>query len=214
LLWPVEQVNVGRRSLRLSTRAWITIGKRLMNQSVRLFTDGACIGNPGPGGWGFVLKHGASGRSKEGSGGEHATTNNRMEILAVIRGLEALKDPCDVALFSDSEYVVKAISGWMARWKSFGWKKSAKGKEQVRNVDLWIRLDELLQIHNLNANWVRGHVGHIENERCDRLATSAAAKVAGSASASGDSREDRGVVSGGGRERSGDAASTELFGEG
>jgi ribonuclease HI len=144
---------------------------------VKLFTDGACIGNPGPGGWGFVLKHPITGRSKEGSGGEHATTNNRMEITAVTRGLEALKGPCDIELFSDSEYVVNAVTEWMAKWKLFGWKRSAKAKEQVRNVDLWRRLDELMQRHGLKANWVRGHTGHLENERCDELATTAAKKI-------------------------------------
>jgi ribonuclease HI len=146
--------------------------------AVQLFTDGACIGNPGPGGWAFILKHSASGRSKEGKGGEHATTNNRMEITAVIRGLEALNGPCDVKLFSDSQYVVKSISEWMRKWKAFGWKKSARAQIKVRNADLWIRLDELLQQHSLKTTWVRGHDGHAENERCDHLATSAAAEVA------------------------------------
>ncbi len=145
---------------------------------VRLFTDGSCIGNPGPGGWGFILRHPASGRSKEGCGGEHHTTNNRMEILAVIRGLEALKGPSKVELFSDSEYVVKAIDGWMNKWKRFGWKRCATAKTPVKNADLWRRLDELLQLHEVTAHWVRGHAGHAENERCDRLAEGAAARVA------------------------------------
>jgi ribonuclease HI len=152
-----------------------TIEKR---HSVELFTDGACIGNPGPGGWAFILKHPASGRAKEGSGGEKLTTNNRMEILAVIRGLEAIKKTCDIMLYSDSQYVLNSISGWMAKWKAFGWKPKAKSKAQVKNVDLWIRLDELLALHTLQANWVRGHAGHPENERCDELATEAAAKIA------------------------------------
>jgi ribonuclease HI len=145
---------------------------------VQLFTDGACIGNPGPGGWAFLLRHPASGRCKEGSGGEHHATNNRMEVTAVIRGLEALKAPSRVDLFSDSDYVVKAVSEWMRRWKRFGWRKSAKATRQVRNADLWQRLDELLQTHAVTAQWVRGHVGHPENERCDQLATAAAAMVA------------------------------------
>jgi ribonuclease HI len=145
---------------------------------VRLFTDGACIGNPGPGGWAFLLKHPVSGRSKEGHGGEHHATNNRMEITAVIRGLEALKGPTQVELFSDSDYVVQAIAAWIGRWKLFGWRKSPKAKHQIKNVDLWRRLDELLQIHTVTAQWVRGHVGHPENERCDQLATAAAARVA------------------------------------
>lgn len=145
---------------------------------VRLFTDGACIGNPGPGGWAFILQHPASGRRKEASGGEHGTTNNRMEVTAVIRGLEALNGHSTVELFSDSEYVVKAITGWMAKWKRFGWKKTANAQSPVKNADLWRRLDELLQCHDLAARWVRGHVGHVENERCDELAEAAAAKVA------------------------------------
>ena len=147
---------------------------------VKLFTDGACIGNPGPGGWGFILKHPKTGRSKERSGGEHATTNNRMEITAVIRGLEALKGPCHIELFSDSEYLVNAITGWMAKWKRFGWKRSANAKNQVRNVDLWVRLDGLPRPHVLKAKWVRGHAGHLENEHCDALASNAAAKMAAS----------------------------------
>jgi ribonuclease HI len=146
--------------------------------AVELFTDGACTGNPGPGGWGFVLRHPASGRCREGSGGEHDTTNNRMEITAVIRGLEALKCSSRVEIVSDSEYVVNAISDWMARWKRNGWRKSPKAITQVKNADLWRRLDELLQVHAVTAHWVRGHVGHAENERCDRLATAAAAQVA------------------------------------
>ena len=146
--------------------------------SVQLFTDGACIGNPGPGGWGFILKHPATGRSKEASGGEHATTNNRMEITAVIRGLEALKGPCRVELFSDSKYVLNAVTEWIPKWKRFGWKRSKNAKEQVKNADLWIRLDELLPPHVLKTTWVRGHAGHPENERCDLLAETAAAKIA------------------------------------
>lgn len=145
---------------------------------VQHFTDGACVGNPGPGGWAFILRHPASGRSREGSGGEHGTTNNRMEIMAVIRGLEVLKAPTRVELFSDSEYVVNAIAGWMAKWKLHAWRKSPKGKSQVKNVDLWRRLDALRQAHALTPRWVRGHNGHPENERCDELATGAAAAVA------------------------------------
>jgi ribonuclease HI len=146
--------------------------------SVKLFTDGACIGNPGPGGWGFILKHPKTGRVKEESGGEHGTTNNRMEITAVIRGLEALKGACDVELFSDSQYVLNAVTDWMAKWKRFGWQRSARSKTPVKNADLWMRLDELLGQHAIKTNWVRGHNGHRENERCDELASAAAAKVA------------------------------------
>ena len=112
---------------------------------VRLFTDGACEGNPGPGGWAFILHHPASGRRKETSGGELATTNNRMEVTAVICGLRALKGPSEVELFSDSQYVVNAISRWMHRWKKSGWKKTANATTQIKNADLWQQLDELLQ---------------------------------------------------------------------
>jgi ribonuclease HI len=144
---------------------------------VRLYTDGACIGNPGPGGWGFILKHPASGRSKEGSGGAHNTTNNRMEITAVVQGLEALRLPSNVELFSDSEYVVRAINKWMGKWKRFGWKRSKHSKAELKNVDLWKRLDELLELHSVAPTWVRGHNGHPENERCDFLADAAAIKI-------------------------------------
>ncbi len=145
---------------------------------VSLFTDGACIGNPGPGGWAFILKHPASGRFKEGHGGAHGATNNRMEIMAVIRGLEALKSSSKVELFSDSDYVVSAIGGWMTRWKKFGWKRTLNAKTFVKNADLWQQLDQLLGSHQVRANWVKGHDGHKENERCDVLATQAAARVA------------------------------------
>jgi ribonuclease HI len=145
---------------------------------VRLFTDGACIDNPGPGGWAYILRHVISGRSKEDSGGEHGSTNNRMEIMAVIRGLETLKKQSRMELFSDSQYVITAITDWMPRWKRNGWRKSPKSRDHVRNVDLWRRLDELLQIHDVKAEWVRGHDGHPENERCDQLAEAAAARIA------------------------------------
>jgi ribonuclease HI len=145
---------------------------------VHLFTDGACIGNPGPGGWAFILKHPATGRSKESSGGEHQTTNNRMEILAVVAGLEALKTTSQVELFSDSQYVIDAIGTWIGKWKSFGWKRSKNSTAIIRNLDLWQKLDALLQLHTVHANWVRGHVGHVENERCDVLAVAAAVAVA------------------------------------
>jgi ribonuclease HI len=146
--------------------------------SIQLFTDGACLGNPGPGGWAFILKHPATGRSKEGSGGEHNTTNNRMEISAVIGGLSALKSPSNVTLFSDSQYVVNAIGGWIMKWKKFGWKKSKKGTDPLLNADLWKKLDELLAMHTVDARWMRGHAGHFENERCDVLAVAAAAAIA------------------------------------
>jgi len=145
---------------------------------VKLFTDGACLGNPGIGGWAFILQHPASRRTKEASGGDHGTTNNRMEIMAVIRGFEAIKAPAQVEIFSDSEYVVNAVTEWMPRWKWFGWKKTVNAKAPVKNADLWRRLDELLQPHAVTARWVRGHNGHPENERCDQLATAAATRVA------------------------------------
>jgi ribonuclease HI len=145
---------------------------------IRLYTDGACIGNPGPGGWACILKHPATGKVRELSGAEHNTTNNRMEIMAVIAGLEALKSPSVVQLFSDSQYVVNAITSWLTKWKLFGWRKSRGSKDQVKNADLWQRLDPLLQTHQVTAQWVRGHVGHPENERCDILAVAAAAKIA------------------------------------
>lgn len=146
--------------------------------SVELYTDGACLGNPGPGGWAFILKHPKSGKTIEASGGEHGSTNNRMEITAVIQGLETVGKPSKIDLYSDSEYVVKAITEWMAAWKRFGWKRTVKAKVQVKNADLWRRLDELIQRHPVIAHWVRGHDGHPENERCDQLAQAAAEEIA------------------------------------
>ncbi len=139
---------------------------------VQLFTDGACLGNPGPGGWAFILRHPASGREREDAGNEPQTTNNRMELLAVIRGLEALTEPTDVTLIGDSEYVLKGLTEWMPGWKKRGWRTS--GKKPVKNVELWQRLDELLATHHLAVEWVRGHTGHAENERCDQMASAMA----------------------------------------
>ena len=141
---------------------------------VELYCDGACLGNPGPGGWGYLLRvRTAEGlREKEASGAEAETTNNRMELLAVIRGLEALSQPCLVDLWSDSQYVVKGIQSWLKDWKRRGWKK-ADGKP-VLNAELWQALDAQLARHQLEAHWVRGHAGHPENERVDRLANDAA----------------------------------------
>ena len=136
-------------------------------KKVYLFTDGACSGNPGPGGWGAILRYG--GASKELSGGEPETTNNRMELTAAIRGLEALKEPCHVILTSDSRYLVDAVTkGWLSSWQKKGWKRA--GNEPVLNVDLWQRLLVLLGRHQVDLIWVKGHAGHPENERCDRLA--------------------------------------------
>ena len=149
--------------------------------NVELFTDGACIGNPGPGGWAFILRHVPSKRYKEGSGGELRTTNNRMEIMAVIKGLQNLKGPTSVSLHSDSQYVVNAINEWMAKWKSFGWRNKRNARDCVKNADLWKELDTLLQVHDVEANWVRGHAGHPQNERCDMIAMEEAKKYAADA---------------------------------
>ncbi|MDP4133328.1 MAG: ribonuclease HI [Bacillota bacterium] len=141
-------------------------------KTVELFTDGACSGNPGPGGLGIILKY--KGTAKEISEGYKLTTNNRMELLAAIKGLEALKEPCQVKLYSDSKYLVDAIQkGWLKSWISKGWKKA--DKKPVLNQDLWLRISELLSVHNVEFIWVKGHDGHTENERCDTLATTAAA---------------------------------------
>jgi ribonuclease HI len=141
---------------------------------VHLFTDGGCSGNPGPGGWAFILRHLATGKEKEGSGGVEVTTNNRMELQAVIEGLAALKKPCDVELFTDSEYVRKGLSEWMKGWKAKGWKRSEKGKlAPVKNDDLWKQLDQLVAMHRITFHRVAGHSGHPENDRCDVLAVAA-----------------------------------------
>ena len=133
---------------------------------VEIYTDGACSGNPGPGGWGAVLRFGAV--EKELSGGEPATTNNRMELMAAIAGLEALKRPCRVRLYTDSMYLRDGITRWLPAWKARGWRTA--DKKPVKNVDLWKRLDELAAQHDVEWQWVRGHAGHPENERADRLA--------------------------------------------
>ena len=140
-------------------------------KEVEIFTDGACSGNPGPGGWGAVLRYGSA--RKELSGGEAETTNNRMELTAVIRALEALKEPCAVTLTTDSRYVCDAIAkGWLESWRRRGWKKG-DGKPAL-NRDLWERLLPLLERHRVRFQWVKGHAGHPENERCDALAVAAA----------------------------------------
>ncbi len=136
-------------------------------KKVFMFTDGACSGNPGPGGWGTILRYGDA--EKELSGGEPQTTNNRMELLAVINGLAALKEPCAVTIQSDSRYVVDGIEkGWARSWKRNGWRKA--DKKPALNADLWERLLTLLDIHTVNFIWIKGHAGHPENERCDQLA--------------------------------------------
>lgn len=135
-------------------------------KEVELFTDGACRGNPGPGGWGALLRH--AGRERELWGGEAATTNNRMELLAAIEGLSALAEPCRVALTTDSTYVMKGITEWIENWKRRGWKTAAK--KPVANADLWRRLDEACDRHDIDWQWVKGHSGHPGNERADALA--------------------------------------------
>lgn len=137
-----------------------------MTKVVEIFTDGACRGNPGPGGWGVLLRYGNT--DKELWGGEKDTTNNRMELVAAIRGLEMLTRPCEVILTTDSQYVRKGITEWMLNWKKRNWRTSAK--KPVKNDDLWRRLDELSQPHNIEWQWVKGHSGHRENELVDQLA--------------------------------------------
>ncbi len=138
----------------------------MSDERIELFTDGACRGNPGPGGWGALLRFG--GTEKELFGGEAETTNNRMELMAAICGLESLKRPCRVRLTTDSQYVMKGVTEWMDNWKRRGWKTAAK--KPVKNVDLWQRLDKALAPHEVEWQWVRGHTGHAENERADALA--------------------------------------------
>ena len=141
---------------------------------VHLFTDGGCSGNPGPGGWAYLLQHPATGKEIEHSGGERETTNNRMELAAVIEGLSALKTSSRVQLFTDSVYVGKGISEWMPKWKANGWRrKEGKRMVPVKNEDLWRRLDELLQTHQVHYTRVAGHSGHPENDRVDELAVAA-----------------------------------------
>lgn len=138
-----------------------------MQKYVEIFTDGACSGNPGPGGWGVVMRYGTA--EKELSGGERNTTNNRMELTAVIKGLSALKEPCNVRLVTDSKYVADGIDkGWAESWKKNGWRKA--DKKPALNSDLWDELLRLLDIHTVQIEWVKGHAGHTENERCDKLA--------------------------------------------
>ncbi|MBV8608823.1 MAG: ribonuclease HI [Singulisphaera sp.] len=141
---------------------------------VQLFTDGACSGNPGPGGWAYILKHPASGKVLEASGAEPATTNNRMELTGVIEGLASLKRPCGVELVTDSEYVGKGIRDWLPKWKAQGWRRKQGAQfKPVVNLDLWQRLDELLARHQVKVSFVLGHNGHPENEACDRMAVAA-----------------------------------------
>jgi ribonuclease HI len=142
-------------------------------KKITIYTDGACSGNPGPGGYGVVLRFNDS--EKELSGGFRNTTNNRMEIMGAIMGLESLKEPCDVTIITDSQYVVNAVEkGWARKWKSMGWMRN--NKDKALNPDLWDRLLLLLSKHTVRFQWVRGHNGHAENERCDVLAVAAASR--------------------------------------
>ena len=141
---------------------------------VLIYTDGACSGNPGPGGWAFIMKHPASGQIRDGSGAEPHTTNNRMELAGVIEGLASLKRSCRVEVVTDSQYVAKGIVEWMPKWKSNGWRRKEGSQfKPVMNSDLWQRLDALLSSHQVKVTHVLGHRGHPENEACDRMAVAA-----------------------------------------
>lgn len=137
-----------------------------MTEAVEIFADGACRGNPGPGGWGALLRY--KGKEKELFGAEAETTNNRMELTAVIKALESMKRPCKINVTLDSKYVLDGIQSWIENWKKRGWKTASK--KPVKNEDLWRQLDQLIQPHEISWNWVKGHSGHDENERVDQLA--------------------------------------------
>lgn len=140
---------------------------------IEIFTDGACSGNPGAGGWGAILRY--NNVEKELSGGEAETTNNRMELTAVIKALSALKEPCNITLYTDSRYVMDGIEKWIEAWKKNNW-KTANKKSAVKNIELWQQLDTLCEGHVIRWVWVKGHAGHAENERCDELARMEAQK--------------------------------------
>ena len=149
--------------------------------AVEIFTDGACLSNPGPGGWGVLMRW--RGEERELAGREGNTTNNRMELMAAIQGLEVLKHPCRVVLTTDSTYVRDGITKWIIGWKRNGWRTAAK--KPVKNIDLWKRLDLSLAEHEIDWHWVRGHAGHVENERADQLASLQAKREAETSSDSG-----------------------------
>ena len=140
-------------------------------QRFDLFTDGACSGNPGPGGWGFILREIVGSSELLHSGAEHGTTNNRMELTAVIRGFDSISVPAQVRVISDSEYVVKGLKEWLTGWKIRGWKTAAK--KPVKNIDLWQQLDQIRSIHTVTPVWIRGHAEHPENTKCDEMAVAA-----------------------------------------
>jgi len=144
-------------------------------KSVQLITDGSCLGNPGPGGWAYILRYGE--HQRECSGGEARTTNNRMELMAAIEGLNAIKEPCQVTIVTDSQYVKNGIQSWMKGWKKNGWKTASK--KPVQNQDLWQELDEAVARHKTAWEWTKGHASHEDNNRCDELARAAAERMAG-----------------------------------
>lgn len=147
-------------------------------KTVDIFTDGACSGNPGKGGWATILRY--EGHEKEMCGGENETTNNRMELTAFLEGLKALKVPCHVNLYSDSKYLIDSITkGWVFKWRDNNWIKP--DKKEVKNVDLWLQLLQLLDIHKVDYHWVKGHDGHPENERCDKMAVAYCQSLPGKA---------------------------------
>ncbi len=152
-----------------------------MTKRVEIFTDGACSGNPGPGGWGALLRY--NGTEKELSGGEAHTTNNRMEMMAAICALEALSQPCEVRLTTDSKYLCDGITRWLPGWRKRGWKTA--NRQPVKNTDLWQRLDTIAARHSIDWLWVKGHSGHAENERADQLAREAIGKTVSSPLESG-----------------------------
>ena len=158
-------------------RSRALLGDDVSLPHVELYTDGACSGNPGPGGWGYILRHPASGKEVEAAGAELVTTNNKMELQAVIEGLSALQRRSVVDLYSDSQYVLKGLKEWLPGWKAKGWRTA--DKKPVKNRELWERLDELVARHDVRFHWIRGHNEHPENERADRLAVEAREMLAG-----------------------------------
>lgn len=170
-------MNPGNATSQDTTKGQKIPSERNPNQAMRLvelFTDGACSGNPGPGGWAFILRDVKTGKELTGSDGKRETTNNQMELLAVIQGLKALKRRCRVKLYSDSKYVLQGLQEWVNGWKRNGWNRMERGKKKpIKNVELWRELDALVHQHELSYHHVRGHSGHPENERCDQMAVAA-----------------------------------------